>query len=46
MSVTAKFSGIDYNEVFGPRKFQEGGRILAGSSLSQGQSFSDCVLCL
>ena len=46
MSVTAKFAGIDYNEVFGPRKFQEGGRILAGPSLSQGQSFSHCVLCL
>ena len=38
MSVTVNFAGVDYYEIFGPRKFQEGGRILAGRLISQGPS--------
>lgn len=38
MSVTVNFAGVDYYEIFGPRKFQEGGRILTGHLISQGPS--------
>lgn len=38
MSVTVNLAGVDYYESFGPRKFQEGGRILTGRLISQGPS--------